>query len=163
MSDNKVSEVELIENGVSIDTEKVKKPTKVFLVKSELADDGVFTTMFYEFCQIGRKKQQKVLYRSVDEYISRIKDLLPYCGDQLEEYLKHLANDNQVIDSEGAKRIGEMNITVWSDAYIQKQFIEVCQSDRGAPTKSVVELFDFKQAMEAQVGSGAESALKLLS
>lgn len=156
-------EAELIEEGSKIHEERAQtKPVKVFVIKAELADDGVFTTMFYELCQVGRKKNQKVLYRGVNEYIDRMKEVLPYCGETLEDFCQHLAVDNQVIDVQESKRIGEINITVWSDSYIQKQYVELVQADRGAPVKSVVEGSDFTYAMRQLVGSGATDALKLL-
>lgn len=155
-------EAELIEEGETIASEKVTKPTRVFMVKSELYCDSITTNLFYEFCQIGRKKNQKVLYRNVDDFIARVKLVLPYSGERIENYCRALAKDNQVIDTQEASRIGEMTVTLWSDNYLQKGFTELIKGERGSPVKSALEAQDFCDSMKAQIGSGASNLVKLL-
>lgn len=159
-----VMEAELIESGGRIDSEQAaKKPVKCFIVQSIVYSDGVTTTLFYELCQVGRKKNQKVLYRKANDFLSRVELVLPYCATQIKDFCETVDDDNRVIDMQESERIAEMEITLWSDAYCQKKYTEIVKGDRGSPQKSIVSQVEFIDSLKQQVGSAGSDLVKLLN
>jgi hypothetical protein len=156
-------EAEMIEGGVAIATEKVKKPVKTHSVLVDVWDDGTLSPLFVEFANIGRRKNQKIIHQSAESFLKSIKAELPQAHDELEQFVETIEPEMGIEDAEECNKIGLMELTVWSDGGIEKEFQEIVRgTGRGAPKKWRQEFPDFQHAMGQQIGTAVTDVTKLL-
>ena len=159
-----VSEAELIEGGVAIATEKVKKPVKTHNILIDVWDDGCLSPLFVEYATIGRRKNQKIIHQSAESFLKSIKAQLPQAHDELKEFIETIEAEMGIEDAEECNKIGLIEVTIWNDSGIEKSFTEIVRGvGRGAPQKWRQEFTDFQSAMKQQVGSAISDVTRLLN
>lgn len=157
------SEAEMIEGGIAIATEKVKKAVKTFGVAVDVWDDGTLSPLFVEYANIGRRKNQKIIHQSSESFLKAIKQQLPTVHDELKEFVETIEPEMGIEDAEECQKIGLMELTIYNDAFVDKEFQEIVRGNgRGAPRKWRQEFSDFQHAMSQQIGSAVSDVTKLI-
>jgi hypothetical protein len=142
--------------------EKVK-PTKLFTITTFVYDDGVLSGYGTEYRNMGRLKNQKLIFPGKEELVSSIRSMIPSAFPTVEPLIDAIYADVGIEDSEGSEKFGKATIDIYSDGFIDCDFSEIIKGSRGAPKAWRLPARDFVSAIANRLGRLGDTFKPLLN
>ncbi len=142
--------------------EKVK-PTKLFTITAFVFDDGLISGYAMEYRNMGRLKNQKLIFPAKEEAISSIRSIIPSAYPIVEKLIDTIYADIGVEDSEGSEKFGKTTVDIYSDGFVDCDFAEILKGSRGAPKAWRLPAHDFVRSIENRLGRLGETFKPLLN
>jgi hypothetical protein len=142
--------------------EKIK-PTKLFSIVAFVFDDGVISGYGTEFRNMGRLKNQKLIFPAKEELISSIRSIVPSTYPVVESLIDGIYADIGIEDNEGNEKFGKVTVDIYSDGFVDCDFSEIVKGPRGAPKAWRLPANDFISAISNRVGRLSEKFQPLLN
>jgi hypothetical protein len=136
----------------AVQQRKEAKPKKVFTINAIVYDDGIVSGTCIEYRDLGRLKNQKCIVPDHEEFMSCVRSLVPSSVDTIERLSQQIFDDIDVHDTELCEKIGRVVVDIYNDGYIDCDFGEVIQGQRGAPKTWRLTPNSFFDAVESRVG-----------
>jgi hypothetical protein len=136
----------------AVQQRKEAKPKKLFTINATIFDDGIISGLCIEYRDLGRLKNQKCIVPGFDDFISSVRSLIPSSLPLVEPLAQQIFDDVEVQDTEHCEKIGRVVIDIYNDGYVDSDFGEIMQGQRGAPKTWRLEPRDFVDMVEARVG-----------
>lgn len=128
------------------------KPKKLFSINSVVYDDGIICGVCIEYRDLGRLKNQKVVVPSEDDFISSVRSILPSSLGYIRKLVNMIFTDVDNHDVDGASKIARVTVDIYSDGFVDADFGEIVQGQRGAPKTWRLAPNEFYQYIESRVG-----------
>lgn len=142
--------------------EKIK-PKKLFSVVVNIYDDGVLSGYGVEYRNVGRLKNQKLIFPAKDEFLSTVRSILPSAVKTIEPVLQAVYGDIDCEDTDGCEKVAKTVVDIYSDGFIDCDFSEIIKGSRGAPKNWRLSPHEFLRTVEGRLGKLGESFRPLLN
>jgi len=148
-------------NNIEKRKEKVK-PTKLFSIIAVIYDDGTTAGYGVEYKDMGRLKNQKLIFPCRDECLSSIRSIIPSAIPPIEELVNLIYDDLKYTDS-GNEKTASINIDIYSDGFITTDFGEYIKGARGPAKCWRLTPVDFIGTVKARLGNLSDYFKPLLN
>lgn len=142
------------------------KPTKLYSIVATVWNDGILSGSLISYETFGRSKGQKVLYTGDDagvDFLSAIRSVVPSAVPTVEGIVTQIEKDAEHEDATDCEKVGKVNISIFSDGFIDVDMSELVTGPRGAPKAWRLQPKEFIDAMGALVGNGGLASFKQLT